>query len=80
MKDDFNLDDNVKLAFRSKYQSGNNKDKIMYKKMLMQAYIEELRNEANKEIHNFFKAVDPHTAPRNLKLLYFYFVGSRNLM
>ena len=51
----------------------------MYKKMLMQTYVEELRGEANKEIYNFFKAVDPHTAPRNLKLLYFYFVGSRNL-
>ena len=77
-KDDF-IEDSVGLAFRSKYKSGNNKDQIMYKKMMMQSYVEELRSEANKEIYNFFKGVDPHTAPRNLKLLYFYFVGSRNL-
>ena len=42
-------------------------------------YIEELRVAANKEIYDFFEAIDPNTAPKNLKLLYFYFVGSRNL-
>ena len=43
----------------------------------MQNYVEELRKLANKEIYDFFEGIDPDTAPKNLKLLYFYFVGSR---
>ena len=43
----------------------------------MQNYVEELRMLANKEIYDFFEGIDPDTAPKNLKLLYFYFVGSR---
>lgn len=38
-----------------------------------------MRELANREIYDFFNAIDPDTAPKNLKLLYFYFVGSRNL-
>ena len=51
----------------------------MYKKMELHQYIEQLRGLANKEIHDFFENIDPNTAPKNLKLLFFYFVGSRNL-
>ena len=47
--------------------------------MELHQYIEELRLLANQEIYDFFEAIDPETAPKNLKLLYFYFVGGRNL-
>lgn len=30
-------------------------------------------------MHDFFSGLDPDTAPRNIKLMYYYFVGSRNL-
>lgn len=45
----------------------------------MHNYVEDLRSAANREIYDFLEAIDPDTAPKNLKLLYFYFVGSRNL-
>ena len=45
----------------------------------MHNYVEDLRSEANREIYKFLEQIDPNTAPSNLKLLYFYFVGSRNL-
>lgn len=45
----------------------------------MHNYVEDLRSAANREIYDFLEAIDPNTAPKNLKLLYFYFVGSRNL-
>ena len=51
----------------------------MFKKLELHNYIEDMRKSANSQIHDFFKGVDPNTAPKNLKLLYFYFVGSRNL-
>ena len=51
----------------------------MYKRMELYKYIEEIRILANREIYSFFESIDPNTAPKNLKLLYFYFVGSRNL-
>ena len=46
----------------------------------MHHYVEALRNEANHEIFDFFEGVDASTDSKNLKLLYFYFVGSRNLL
>ena len=67
------------LAFRKSALTALNQDQILYKKMEYYKYIEEIRVEANKEIYDFFEAIDPDTAPKNLKLLYFYFVGSRNL-
>lgn len=45
----------------------------------MSNYIENVRMAASAEIYDFFAAIDANTAPKNLKLLYFYFVGSRNL-
>ena len=52
----------------------------MFKQIDLHAYVEKLRTEANDEIFDFFEGIDPNTAARNLKLLYFYFVGSRNLL
>ena len=75
----FDAADQVGLAFRKSALSALNQDQIMYKKIEMSRYVEELRMIANKEIQDFFEAIDPNTAPKNLKLLYFYFVGSRNL-
>ena len=78
-KEQFDLGDQVGLAFRKSALTALNQDQILYKKMEYYKYIEEIRVEANKEIYDFFEAIDPDTAPKNLKLLYFYFVGSRNL-
>ena len=49
------------------------------KKIELHNYIEDMRKSANSEIYNFFKGLDPNTAPRNIKLMYYYFVGSRNM-
>ena len=57
-----------------------NQDSILFKKLEMYNYIEKLRVEANREIFDFFTSVDPSTDAKNMKLLYFYFVGSRNLI
>ena len=57
-----------------------NKDNVMFKKIELHDYVEKLRDEACKEIFEFFEAIDPHTEAKSLKLLYFYFVGSRNLL
>ena len=46
----------------------------------MHLYVEKLRTEASREIHDFFRTIDPRTEAKYLKLLYFYFVGSRNLL
>ena len=77
--DEFELGDQVGLAFRKSALTALNKDQIMYKKMEMHHYVESVREAANREIYDFFEGIDPNTAPKNMKLLYFYFVGSRNL-
>lgn len=53
---------------------------MLFKKIEMYNYVEDLRSLASKELYDFFEAIDPKTAPKNIKLLYFYFVGSRNLI
>jgi len=52
----------------------------MFKKIEMHHYVEALRDEANEEIFEFFAAIDPNTDSKNIELLYFYFLGSRNLL
>ena len=74
------MGDQVGLAFRRSNAKALNEDKVLFKKMELHHYIERCRNEANKEIYHFFEQIDPKTAPKNLKLLYFYFVGSRMLI
>ena len=51
----------------------------MFKKLELHNYIEQVRDSANSQIFDFFKSIDPNTAPKNIKLLYYYYVGSRNL-
>jgi len=72
--------DHTGLAFRKDAQKALNKDNIVFRKIDLNNYIEKLRTEANKEIFEFFADIDPNTDSKNLKLLYFYFVGSRNLL
>ena len=72
--------DSSGLAFRKDTLKALNQDSISFKKIEMYHYIEKLRVEANKEIFDFFESVDPSTDSKNMKLLYFYFVGSRNLI
>ena len=38
-----------------------------------------MRDSANAQIYDFFKSIDPDTEPNQIKLLYYYYVGSRNL-
>lgn len=80
IEEELNLGDQVGLAFRRSNAKALNEDNILFKKMDAHHYIEKLRNDASKEIYNFFEQIDPKTAPKNLKLLYFYFVGSRMLI
>ena len=79
MTDDHQLDQNA-LAFRKGAQKALNVDNVLTKKSELHCYVEKLRNEANKEIFEFFETIDPKTEAKYLKLLYFYFVGSRNLL
>lgn len=79
MTDDHQLDQNA-LAFRKGAQKALNVDNVLTKKSELHCYVEKLRNEANKEIFEFFETIDPRTEAKYLKLLYFYFVGSRNLL
>lgn len=79
--------DQAGLAFRKDALKALNKDNIVFKKIDLHSYVESLRNEGIKEIFDFFSAIDENagetrtnTAAKNLKLLYFYFVGSRNLI
>lgn len=72
--------DSSGIAFRKDTLKALNQDSISIKKIEMYHYIEKLRVEANKEIFDFFESVDPSTDSKNMKLLYFYFVGSRNLI
>ena len=51
----------------------------MFKKVELHNYIEQVRDSANAQIYEFFKSIDPDTAPNQIKLLYYYYVGSRNL-
>ena len=43
-------------------------------------YIEGVRDQADKDLQSFIEnqLEDGNTDPKNIKLLYFYFVGSRN--
>lgn len=50
----------------------------MFKKLELHSYIEGMREDANSQINHFFDGMDPNTAPRNIKLMYYYYVGSRN--
>lgn len=52
----------------------------MYKKMDLNRYVEDIREAANKELYDFIEGIEYNTAPKTIKLLYHYFVGSRNLM
>ena len=72
--------DNSGLAFRRDARVAQNLDTMLYKKIDLHHYVEKMRIEANKEIFDFFEGIDPTTDSKNLKLLYFYFVGSRNLL
>ena len=38
-----------------------------------------MRKTASSDIHEFFFGLDPNTAPKNIKLMYYYYVGSNNL-
>ena len=69
----------AELAFRRGAFKALNAEKAMMKKIELHNYIEDMRKSANSEIYNFFKGLDPNTAPRNIKLMYYYFVGSRNM-
>ena len=51
----------------------------MFKKLELHNYIEDMRKSANTQIFDFFTGLDPNTAPKNIKLMYYYYVGSRNL-
>lgn len=51
----------------------------LFKKLELYAYIEDLRRQGNKETFDFFLNMQPDTDPKNIKLLYFYQVGSRTL-
>ena len=42
--------------------------------------MEKIRLEAFNEIFNFFESSNSAMESKNLKLMYFYFVGSRNLL
>ena len=76
---EFEVADQTGLAFRRSALTALNQDQILFQRLEMNHYIEDVRKAANKEIYDFFEQIDPDTAPKNLKLLYFYFVGSRNL-
>ena len=56
-----------------------NKEKKMIKKLELHSCIEDMRKSANTQIYDFFKGLDPNTAPKNIKLMYYYYIGSRNL-
>ena len=73
------MDNQADFAFRKEALAALNQEKKMFKKLELHNYIEDMRKSANSQIHDFFKGVDPNTAPKNIKLMYYYFVGSRNL-
>ena len=77
---EFEFGDQSGLAFRKGALKALNQDKILFKKIEMHNYVEQVREEALNEIYEFFQEIDPKTAPKNIKLLFFYFVGSRNLL
>ena len=67
------------LAFRKDQIDALGEDKKLFKKLDMYSYIEDLRRQGNKETFDFFLNMQPDVDPDNIKLLYFYQVGSRTL-
>lgn len=51
----------------------------MLKKIDFHYYVEDLRESAEKNINEFYHDLDPDTAPRNIKLMYYYYLGSKGL-
>ena len=52
---------------------------MIMKKLELHNYLEEKRITANRNTMNFVKELDPSTAPRNIKLMYYYYLSSSNL-
>ena len=52
---------------------------MMFKKLDLYTYIEDLRRQGNQETFDFFLDMHPDIDPKNIKLLYFYSVGSKTL-
>ena len=66
-------------AFRKNAQRALNMNKKIMKKLELHNYLEDMRLDANRNIFDFFKGIDPDTAPRNMRLLYYYYLSSSNL-
>ena len=56
-----------------------NSEKRLLKKIDLHYYVENLRESAEKDINEFYHDLDTDTAPHNIKLMYFYYLGSKNL-
>mmetsp|Transcript_15637 Transcript_15637/g.21181 ORF Transcript_15637/g.21181 Transcript_15637/m.21181 type:complete len:121 (+) Transcript_15637:882-1244(+) len=73
------LGNQTDLAFRKKARNALNMEKKIMKKLELHSYLEEMRSKANHNIFDFFKGIDPNTAPRNLRLMYYYYLSSTDL-
>ena len=69
----------MNLAFRKKAQNALNMNQLIMKKLELHNYLEDKRLRASHETMDFIKDLDPATNPRNIKLMYYYYLSSSNL-
>ena len=66
----------VETAFRSHHKSKLDTDMKLFKKLDMQAFIEDMRSEENAATFNFLEQLDPLAEAKNIKMLYLYREGA----
>lgn len=67
------------LAFRHSNVKANIREKSMYKKVELYNYIQKKQSEASDQIFEFLGQVKKGTEAKDIKLQYYYFIGSKLL-
>ena len=77
--DDSDVQDDNDVAFRQTAIKAKNEDIKNIKHLELHKYIEGMRNLNYSQMFDFIKGMDPKTEPKHVKLMYYYFVGSKHL-
>ena len=73
------MNSHMNLAFRKKARDALNMNQMIMKKLELHNYLEEKRLRATHDTIDFVNNLDPIMAPRNIKLMYYYYISSSNL-
>ena len=67
------------FAFRKDALRALNLEDKIQKKVDLHYYLEDLRSKADENLDDFYFDLDPKTEPPNIKLMYYYYLGSKGL-